>query len=298
MEGTGFIVLGASGLIGRAFRRRLGSRKAILTYNRHPFKGGVRFDPLVDRLSVLGEGVRDCRSAVILFADSKPDSCFTHPRESQTVNVDCLPALVEDLLELDIQPIFTSTELVFDGSRGMYAEDDSPNPILLYGRQKLAAERLLMGLSPSVLIFRLAKSFGTERGDGTFFTEWLRALEYPAAVLHCAADQAFSPIHSDDVAASVIRAADERLSGLYHLGGRTRFTRLELLNMLMVRARAHFEVQAQIVPCSIDDLPLPEKRPHDVSLDVRRLDATGCLQTRDVKDVCDELVSGWARAAA
>src|SRR5690606_17352093 len=40
--------------------------------------------------------------------------------------------------------IFLSTDFVFDGFNGPYAETDSPNPLNVYGESKLEAERLII----------------------------------------------------------------------------------------------------------------------------------------------------------
>jgi len=289
-----FIVFGASGLIGRAFHRRLSASEALFTYHLRPFPGGIRFDPLNQRLRDLGSDIRSCTHAFILFANSKPDSCYADPVRSRAINVECLGPLVRDLLATGIRPIFTSSEFVFDGTKGSYTEIDQPNPVLVYGRQKLEAEQLLHSIDPSILIFRLAKTFGRERGDRTLFTSWLKELEGCPNRIRCAADQVFSPICIDDVCEAMIRSAEAGLKGLYHLCGERRFTRLELLELLLFKVRMRQDVLTRIEPCSIQDFCLPEKRPADVSMVPARLRATGNLRPKDVVEVCAEIVNEWS----
>ena len=40
--------------------------------------------------------------------------------------------------------LLVSTDLVFDGTRGWYREEDGPSPLSVYGRTKVAAERVVL----------------------------------------------------------------------------------------------------------------------------------------------------------
>ena len=53
-----------------------------------------------------------------------------------------------------------STDLVFDGTKGAYAEGDACHPRSVYGESKLAAEQALFGADPRNLVIRTAAFFG------------------------------------------------------------------------------------------------------------------------------------------
>ncbi len=288
-----FLLLGASGLIGRNLRNSLSPHDALMTYHANPFPGGVPFDPLTQRIKSLGRGVKACTHALILFADSKPDSCFANPDRTQAINVDCLQPLASDLLDCGIAPVFISTEFVFDGARGNYREDDPTYPILVYGRQKLAAEQQLAALDPSILILRLAKCFGSDPADGTLFTHWLAQLNRGVTHLACASDQIFSPLHAGEAAWAMLAAATAGLTGIFHLAGPQAYSRLALLELLLNEVRRHTPVELTVHPCYLRDFKLPEPRPLDVSLSTEKLRATGCLQTAPLADHCTALVAQW-----
>ena len=292
-----FLVLGASGLIGRNLSTCLAPENAVMTYASTPFAGGVSFNPLTQRLKDLGRDARACTHALILFADSKPDSCFANPARSQQINVDCLRTLATDLLDAGIAPVFTSTEFVFAGSGGNYRETDPADPVLLYGRQKQAAENLLTSLDPSVLILRLAKCFGSEPQDGTIFTHWLGQLSRGVTHLACASDQIFSPLHATEAARALLAAATAGLAGIYHLAGRRPWSRLALLELLLAEVRRHTPVDLTVQPCSLHDFNLPEPRPLNVSLCTDKLRATGCLQTAPLATHCATIVAKWLETA-
>ena len=58
--------------------------------------------------------------------------------------------------------MFTSTDLVFDGSKSWYREDDPAVPILAYGRTKREAESFVLAV-PRGLVARISLLFGPAR---------------------------------------------------------------------------------------------------------------------------------------
>ena len=54
-----------------------------------------------------------------------------------------------------------STDCVFTGKKGNYSEIDEPNPINLYGKQKLAIENYLKANSSDYCILRIAKTYSS-----------------------------------------------------------------------------------------------------------------------------------------
>jgi len=85
---------------------------------------------------------RACGDATVdvilhLAALSSPYYCQFHPEEAWRINVPI------GLLELNADIIYMSTDQVYDGTGMFYSEDDKTLPVNLYGRTKLAFERVL-----------------------------------------------------------------------------------------------------------------------------------------------------------
>ena len=155
------LVLGASGFIGSAFLRS-GSASDIFTSSRSGVPGCVPFDALRDELTVI-EGLNRVSHALILFAEREPNACVANPAESARLNIEAPLRVVTQCVAHGIIPIFASTELVFDGLDGRYAESSPPRPILEYGRQKLVVERELSAMTRDHLVLRFPKTVGTRR---------------------------------------------------------------------------------------------------------------------------------------
>lgn len=288
-DGKKILVLGASGYIGRHLLHRLGRGRAIATYYRRPIPDGVYFDAVSMGLSEVVDAPGTISHAVILLGDKNPETCAADVERSYTLNVKSIKSIIDHLRAWRIKPLFASTEFVFDGVRGSYVEDDSVNPILTYGHQKVEIEQYLQTVCSEYVIMRFAKVFGDERGDRTLFTAWLEAIER-GETIRCAYDQIFSPIHVTDVVESIVRLIEVDGRSIFHVAGRRPFSRLELLNMLLAEVNRHVLVDVRVVPCSIHDFDLREKRPVNVSLRPERLIRSTGVHIETVEARCHTIV--------
>ena len=237
---------------------------------------------------VLGPSERIAQ-AVILLGDTDPESCAADLKRSEALNVDSVVAVIRYLTGRRIKPVFISSELVFDGTKGGYTESDPVNPVLTYGRQKVEVEKYLRSFCDSYAVVRLAKVFGGEPGGGTLFTRWLAAIER-GETIRCATDQIFSPIFVDDAAEGIVRLIDADAGGLFHLAGAKAYRRIELLEMLLSRLNGRLREDVKVVRCSIHDFKLREKRPLDVSMRPDKfLEATG-MKLKDAETICAGIV--------
>lgn len=290
------LILGASSFVGRHLWARLGPERAIGTYNSTRIPDGIRFDSLTMGLRDVVGDPDTVSEAVILLGNTHPDSCAADPAVSNALNVDSVKRVLDDLAELEIRPIFTSSEFVFDGEKGDYVETDPTEPIMLYGAQKLEIERYLEAAAADYCILRLAKVYGEDLGDGTLLTGFLNTIERETS-LRCASDQRFSPVYVGDVCDAILRAAEAGLSGTFHLAGPQGLSRLECLNMIVAALGEHRPVELEIEPCSIHDFALPVPRPVDVSMRPDKLVAATGLELRRLAESCAHVASAYARAA-
>lgn len=290
-----FLLLGASGNVGRAVWSMLGPERAVATCNRTPVPGAVPFDVTRQRITTLVEPGQ-FRHAVVLLADSQPDSCIKDPAVSHRLNVASMKVLLGDLMDLGIIPIFASTEFVFDGEKGNYAEEDPAHPILLYGRQKLEVEQWLQADGRPHAILRFAKVYGTDPNDGTPLSAMAHTLLNAKGPLRCAVDQAFSPIHNADVLEAILKVMENDAHGLFHLAGPRRLTRMEWMRMMAAALARHRPLNVSIEACSIHDFPLLERRPVDVSMRIDRLTSATRFIPSDPEMRCDEIARRFAEA--
>lgn len=112
--------------------------------------------------------------------------------------------------------VHISTDAVFDGRRGDYREEDTPNPLSVYARSKLAGEAAVEGANPDALIARVVFfgwSLSGERSLSEFFFNNLKA----GNQIHGFADNLFCPLYVEDLAENLLEMLNAGLSGIYHV---------------------------------------------------------------------------------
>ena len=187
-----------------------------------------------------------------------------NPVFARRVNVAVTKFLAE--LAQDISFIFFSTDLVFDGRKGNYAETDAPNPLHVYGETKLAAEAIVLK-NPRHLVVRTTINGGPSPSGNRAFNEQLRrSLQTAGPGMTLFADEFRCPIPAAETAQAVWDLAQKNCSGLYHVAGAEKLSRLEIGKLLIKRWP---EVTAQIKSGSAKDFPGPP-RALDTSLDIAK----------------------------
>jgi dTDP-4-dehydrorhamnose reductase len=290
------LVLGASSNIGQRLVSRLGRENVIATFNRTPVQNGLHFDARVMALSDLPIEPDQISNAVILLGDTILDSVASDQIRARALNVTALSKIIDQLNSWDIKPIFTSTEVVYDGTGTLYDEESPANPIVLYGQQKLEIERYIQANFSDYVIFRLARIYGDTPGDGTIFIDWAQKILQGEKII-CANNQRFSPVYIEDVIDCLIAAIHGRLSGLYVLGGPVGLSRLECLEMLIEAFGSKLKHPVDLEICSILDFPAIEPRPLDTTVSSKLLETEIGIRFTEIKDVCERIVTQISNAA-
>lgn len=191
---------------------------------------------------------------------SKTPACEANPDLAWKSNVEVTRVLCE--LAADIPFFFFSTDLVFDGQKGNYNESDTTNPLTVYGSTKVAAEQIVLS-NPKHTVIRTSLNAGPTPSGGSSFDEQLRAAWLRGETTKVFADEFRSPITADVTARAVWELVDASGSGLFHIAGGQRLSRLEAARLIAAQlGYAH----ARIEPSSIKDYAGPRRSP-DTSLD-------------------------------
>lgn len=204
---------------------------------------------------------------VHLAALSAADAVRRDPERGRALNVIATERLAQWCAERGRRLVFTSTDLVFDGSRSWWHESDAAAAVLEYGRTKRDAERHVLTASRG-LVARTSLLFGPSRcGRAGFFDRAIAALSARESQRFFA-DEYRTPLHYATAAAILARLVEHDCVGVLHVAGRERVSRCELMR----RAAVALGLDAALVGANLRaDVPLPEPRPADVSLDTSRL---------------------------
>ncbi len=280
------LVTGAAGFIGSRLVERLTPAKVVATCHQVPAPNAIVFD--ATSMSLTDTVLRhhpQLTHAFLLHGIGKLDTCARQPAVTGQVNVDSMRRMIDELTARGIKVVFTSSDAVFDGTRGSWSEEDAPNPVLAYGRQKTAVEGHLQQQPAPWIIARLSKVVGLGPGDHNLFGEWIRFID-SGATIRCADDLVFTPIDVDDVVTGLIELATGSHSGIFNVCGPRSMTRLELLQIFIQAVRRYREVRNDVIPCSIRDFPASEVRPLNQSMQPDKVCRTLGRPWNSMETVC------------
>jgi dTDP-4-dehydrorhamnose reductase len=194
---------------------------------------------------------------------SKTLDCERDPAAAWKNNFDVTRTLAE--LAAEIPLLSFSSDLVFDGSKGNYTEEDAPNPISVYAESKVAAERVVLA-NPRHTVIRTSLNAGQTRAGSAFNEQWLGALRR-GATLDLFVDEFRSPIAASVTARAVWQLVAANQPGLYHLAGSERLTRHAIGMLLTTHEPA---LAARIKRGSIHNFSEMRRSP-DTSLDCGKI---------------------------
>lgn len=285
------LVTGAAGFIGSRLVERLTPAKVVATCHQVPAPGALVFD--ATSMSLVDTVLRhhpQLTHAFLLHGIGKLETCARQPVVTGQVNVDSMRRMVDELATRGVKVVFTSSDAVFDGTRGSWSEEDAPNPVLEYGRQKAAVERHLQQQPAPWIIARLSKVVGLGPGDHNLFGEWIRFID-AGVPIRCADDLVFTPIDVDDVVTGLVELATGPHAGIFNVCGPRSMTRLELLHIFLRAVRQYREVHSEVIPCSIRDFPASEVRPLNQSMLPDKVGRTLGRSWESMETVCARIAA-------
>ncbi|MBI3909086.1 MAG: dTDP-4-dehydrorhamnose reductase, partial [Pseudomonas fluorescens] len=176
---------------------------------------------------------------------------------------------------LDIPLIHYSTDYVFDGSKvGPYNEDDTPNPLGVYGKSKLAGEQAIRDVQGKHLILRTSWVYSTH---GRNFLLTMQRLLQEKPELRVVADQIGAPTWAGTIANSTLalierwQANDVANWGTYHLSAQGETSWFGFAQAIGQALRQQGKPCADLLPIPSSDYPTPAARPLNSRLDCSRL---------------------------
>ncbi len=224
----------------------------------------------------LPEIVRAAKPDVIVnaVAYTNVDKAESEPDIARRINADAVGEIAREAKRLGALLVHYSTDYVFDGTKGSpYIETDTPNPINVYGKTKLAGEEAAAE-AEKYLTFRTSWVYSTRPGGFVYkVLEWAKT----KSELRIVDDQIGSPTWSRmlaEVTGQVLSqyCADqtrfvEKL-GLYHLAGAGAVSRFEWVKEIL---RLAGREDILVVPAKTVEFPTPAKRPMYSALETQKV---------------------------
>ena len=267
------LVAGASGLVGRACMAALArDRDVVGTYHARAVPGLVPLDLTVPEQ--VTATLDRLRPSVVVCASADPhvDGCEADPAGTRRVNVEGTLRLADRARAAGAAFVFFSSDYVFDGTAGLYAEDAPRRPLNEYGRQKAECEDALATM-PRSLVVRTSGVFGWHE-DGKNFVLQLRARLGRGERFTVPDDQDITPTYAPNLADVLADLIGTGVSGIVHVAGPRVLNRCAF-----ARAAARsFDLDPDLIqPTPTAALPLKAQRPRAAGLATDKV--RGLVQT-------------------
>jgi dTDP-4-dehydrorhamnose reductase len=293
------LVTGADGQLGRdlldalAGRVPAGGRRCALLgpegprpWLSHEVLGTDIGDmPLDDRDAVL-HTVTSFRPELVLHggALTAVDRCETEPELAYAVNAMGTRNIAEAAALVGAHVVYVSTDYVFDGTSGSpYREWDTPCPVSVYGRSKLAGE---LECRPGSTVVRTSWVCGAH---GSNIVATALRLAGGEGELRFVDDQRGSPTFTADLAPAIVSLGMDRRPGTFHVTNSGATTWFGLVRAVLAVAGADPERVRSITTAELDP-PRPAPRPAYSVLDNLALRVGGLPALPDWQDGLARLV--------
>ena len=286
------LITGASGFLGWNLAQIARSQwETHGFYHQQPIEiAGVALHQvdLTDIERVKAEIDRIAPDAIIhTAAASNPNFCQQQPELSHCINVVASQALAQICAAAKIPLVFTSTDLVFDGTQAPYLETNPVSPLNIYGEQKVAAERAILAIGDRAVICRMPLMFGDAPSTATSFIQpWLKSLSAGQS-LQLFVDEFRTPVSATTAAKGLLLALTAP-PGIMHLGGSERISRYEF-GLLMADVFG-FD-RSLLSPIYQKDLVMAAPRAADVSLDSTKAIELGYALPSLREELCSVLAA-------
>lgn len=163
-----------------------------------------------------------------LAAETDVDLCEKEPVHAYLINTFGTYNIATAARNFDAKMIYISTAAVFDGKKkGLYFEENMPNPQNVYGRTKYLGEIIVKDTVPKYLIVRAGWMFGGgPQKDKKFVAKIIKQLHLPE--IKVVNDKMGSLTFAKDLIKSIQILLKENRIGLYHLSNKGACSRYDV----------------------------------------------------------------------
>lgn len=162
------------------------------------------------------------------------DQCEKDQELCELINVTATRYLAEACNDVNAHFQLLSTDFVFDGEKGNYAEEDAVNPLSAYARSKVDAEVIVNEVSKSGFsIVRTIIVYGKgEELSRSNIVSWAKSALEKGGPLNIVDDQFRAPTFAEDLAAGCMLIVQKGEEGVFHISGPETVSIFELVTRI------------------------------------------------------------------
>lgn len=199
------VILGAGGRLGSALMRDYREQHDVAGFN-HAQLDLACLEDVRTKLSGMTFDVM-----INAAAFTNVDACETERDRAFLINAEAPGVLAEICNAQGAKLIHFSTDYVFDGAKHVpYLEEDSANPISLYGESKLAGEKNVSAAGNGHLVVRVSWVFGPDRPS---FIDAMIKRAQENEKIDAVTDKYSTPTYTSDIAGMLPLFFDRGIEG-------------------------------------------------------------------------------------
>jgi dTDP-4-dehydrorhamnose reductase len=287
------LVLGAGGQLGAELARQFANAGHVIALGHQDLD-------LADESSLRAR-IRQSAADVILNAAAYTavDRAESEPELAMAINASAPQILAEECAATGALLVHYSTDYVFDGTKSVpWSEDDSTNPLNIYGRSKLAGENGIRQAGRRFLIFRTSWVYGP---TGKNFLRTMLRLGQERDVLSVVDDQTGAPTTTLELARSTRLIVDgiwrgefgedAQWSGLYHMTCAGSASWYQFAQAIFSKISCTLQRGApKVQPISTSAYPTPALRPANSVLSNEKLWRRFGVRLAGWEDALEEVI--------
>jgi dTDP-4-dehydrorhamnose reductase len=197
------------------------------------------------------------------------DACELNPVACFETNIAATEKLFNQTKKIGAHFQLLSTDFIFDGEKGNYKEEDEPNPLSVYARSKVDAERFLLNdtylnysIVRTIIVYGVANNL-----TRTNIVCWAKDALSKGQEMRIIDDQFRAPTWADDLAWACIRICELEKRGVFHISGPETMSIFEIVE----RVAKFFGLSTKtLVRTNSNALNQPAKRPPKTGFDLSK----------------------------
>ena len=290
------LITGATGQLGHVLKNVYSNANNVFAVGRDKFD--------LTKPGQMAALIRDIKPDIIVntAAYTAVDKAESEPELAMQINGIAPGIIAEEAKRIGAVLIHFSTDYVFDGSgAARWKEEDTPNPINVYGKTKLEGEIAIQAIDSAYIILRTSWIYGSH---GNNFLKTMLRLFNERESLNIVSDQYGAPTSTNTLAMSVVKIINEinnkvlqDVKGVYHLADQGETTwygfACEIKNLT--------GSQIQLNPVLSENYKTAAKRPLNSRLSTSKILSTFELELPNWKDslqtVYRDIIEGGAIVA-
>jgi len=218
------------------------------------------------------------------------DYCEDHPEECHRVNVESVRILFELSRKQHIHFQLLSTDFVFNGETGNYAEIDEVDPLSVYAKSKVNAEHVLVNSDyDNWSVARTIIVYGTGANlSRSNMILWALSALPQKQPMNLVNDQFRAPTWADDLAYGCLEIVLRKEKGIFHLSGPETLAVSEIVR----RIAKHIGADERLInEISSSTLNQAAKRPPKTGFNLTKSQAKLAYAPKTLEETIDLLLN-------